>query len=408
MEEEIDLREYIDVLMRRWKWIAALTLVAALAAAAVSFFVLSPTYEASALVLITGPRYQLEFDPRVVAVDEFKAAFDAYPGLALSDDLLKGVLAALDPPLPPEEARLGALRGKMSARAGADPSLLKLTVNNGDPERAARIANTWAERYVDYVDNLYGRRDEDAAFFSQQLEEARAALQAAEGALTDFEARNEYSTLSAQLSSLRQTQSDYLAEQRSILRLNQDIASLQAQLAGGSSARASTLGDDLTALFLQIKAFNAQSSMPLQLQVTTTESLSGRTVAEQIAFLEELATNLEAKSTAIDALLTELQPRILSLQEALQAVDTEQKRLNRDRTVAETTYITLANKVEEARIAAQDETGEVQLASRASVPTSPTGPRKLMNTAVAAFLGLFLGVFAAFFVEFWQAPRAGA
>ncbi len=62
--------------------------------------------------------------------------------------------------------------------------------------------------------------------------------------------------------------------------------------------------------------------------------------------------------------------------------------------------------MEEARIAAQDETGEVRLASQASVPTSPSGPRKKMNVAIAAFLGLFLGVFAAFFIEYWQSPRA--
>ena len=73
--------------------------------------------------------------------------------------------------------------------------------------------------------------------------------------------------------------------------------------------------------------------------------------------------------------------------------------------------LALANKVQEARIAAQDETGEVRLASRASVPTAPAGPRKMMNTVVAGFLGLFLGTFVALFVDYWRtqrdAPAAG-
>jgi len=39
------------------------------------------------------------------------------------------------------------------------------------------------------------------------------------------------------------------------------------------------------------------------------------------------------------------------------------------------------------------------------VPTRPTGPRKLMNILIAGFLGMFLGVFVVFFVEYWQSPR---
>jgi len=58
--------------------------------------------------------------------------------------------------------------------------------------------------------------------------------------------------------------------------------------------------------------------------------------------------------------------------------------------------------VDEARIAAQDESGEVRLASYAAVPSRPVGPRKLLNTAVAGVLGLFVGVFGAFAVEYWR------
>jgi len=48
VEEEIDLREYIEVILRRWKWIGGITLVAVVTAAIVSFFVIAPVYEAKA------------------------------------------------------------------------------------------------------------------------------------------------------------------------------------------------------------------------------------------------------------------------------------------------------------------------------------------------------------------------
>lgn len=405
MEDEIDLRQYLEVLIRRWKWIVALTLIPALVAAAISFFVLQPTYEAKALVLITGPRYLLRFDPRVETISDIATAYKAYPSLATSDDLLKQVLDILDPPLPGNEGSLQALRGKVSASTGADPSLLELKATNGVPQQAAQVANTWAGQYVAYVNELYGRRSEDVIFFSEQLESARQALEAAEEALIAFQARNQSSILNAELTSARQAQTDYLADQRAIVRITQDIQALRDQLSQQPSGRASSLADDLTALLLQIKAFNAESTVPVQLQVSSAESLSDKTIAEQVAFLDDLMVNVKAKSADIDAQLNELAPEILRLQQALEEVDTELDRLTRDRDVAKNTYLTLANKVEEARIAAQDESGEVQLASRASVPTSPVAPRKLMNTAMAGFLGLFVGIFAAFFVEYWQSPR---
>ena len=49
MEEEIDLRQYVEVLIRSWGWIAGLALVAAAAALGVSFLI-PPTYEATVVV----------------------------------------------------------------------------------------------------------------------------------------------------------------------------------------------------------------------------------------------------------------------------------------------------------------------------------------------------------------------
>ena len=406
MEEEIDLRPYIETLIRRWRWIVGLALVAALAAAAVSFFVLSPTYEATALVLITNPRYQLNFDPRLETLSEIRTTSKVYPRLATSNDLLERVWAALDPPLEDVEHPLQALKEKFDASASDDPSLLELTVRDGEAAGAARLANTWAEQYVAYVNELYGRRDQDLAFFGAQLEKARASLAEAEEALIAFQARNQVSILNAQLGSVRQQQSEYLAEQRSIIRIVQDIQSLRAQLAGQPATRPASLADDLTVLFLQVKAFNAQSSMPLQFQVSSAESLSDETVAEQIAFLDELVENLENKSALLEERLATLTPEILRLQAAVKEIDVEGDRLSRKQAVARETYMTLASKVEEVRIAAQDETGEVQWVSRAAVPPAPSGPRKKLNVLIGGFLGLCLGVFMAFFVEYWPSLRA--
>jgi len=49
MENEIDLRVYIDVIVRHWKWIVGATVLAALVAGVASFL-MPPTFEATATV----------------------------------------------------------------------------------------------------------------------------------------------------------------------------------------------------------------------------------------------------------------------------------------------------------------------------------------------------------------------
>jgi uncharacterized protein involved in exopolysaccharide biosynthesis len=64
--------------------------------------------------------------------------------------------------------------------------------------------------------------------------------------------------------------------------------------------------------------------------------------------------------------------------------------------------MTLARKLDEARIEAQEENGVLQVGSTAAVPEKPVGPRRMMNTAIAGALGLMLGVFGVFVLEWWQ------
>jgi len=318
---------------------------------------------------------------------------------------------------------VGDLRGMVEAKAGTDPSVVRLTVRARDPQEAARIANLWAELFVAHANRVYGASDEELRQMEGQLAQAQAELEAAEQALIEFQARNPTSILEARLDSLRSDQAHYLADQRSITYILQDIQALREQLARQPDERPASLADDLTTLFLQIKAFNAQAftpaqlprlegqgtivqaSAPIQLQVNSAESLSNKSIGETMALLDDMARALEAKSAEIGQRLEELRPQILSLQGQLQEITTESDRLTRQRDLAKETYTALARKVEETRIAVQGAQSTARLGSRAAVPEKPASPRKLLNTAVAGALGLMLSVFGAFGVEWW---RSGA
>ncbi len=404
MEEEIDLRVYVEVLLRHWKWIAGLALVAA-AVAFVASYLIPPTYEATALTAITQPRYVMQFDPRF-QTEDVTQPYKAYPELATSDDLLQALMTKVDS-LPEEVESLEDIRGMLEAKSGADPSLVQLVVSSRDPEGAAHIANGWADLFVARANEIYGAHGEDnVSFFTEQLAQAQTKLQAANQALSEFQGHNQKAVLQAQLSSAQQDLKDYLAELRWIERTSRNTQALRASVAAQPGDALASAADSLTALQLQMQAFSVRSynnNLPIQLQVSDSALLSPElTVSELTSALDDLATTLETWQKEAETQSALLEPQILALQQQIEEMQAQENRLLRTRDVARETQLTLAHKLEEARIAAEDVTGDVQLVSRAAVPKKPVSPRKLLNTAVAGALGLMLGVFGAFALEWWR------
>jgi uncharacterized protein involved in exopolysaccharide biosynthesis len=400
VEEEIDLRTYTRVLLRHWRWIVGLAVVAAI----VTFVYSSlqpPLYQASAVILVTQPRYDIQFDPRFKTEGDTVPA-RALPTLATSDTVLQSVADAYTPASEAGIQHLDfrAVQGMAQASSGSDPSLLTLKVHCRFAEDAAAIVNLWADVLVQHSDELYSNGPGDVAFFEQQVAEAQQALDSAESAVIEFQARNQSSIVQSQLDSLNRAQDEYLASQRRVAQFIQDVQALRAQLAAQPADQSASLADSLTALLLQLQAFGAEASGPIQLQVAEPGSLSDKSLAEQIAFLDDLAVTLQAKSAQTDGLLAELEPQILALQEQVEELNVEDDHLSRDRDLARDTYLTLARKLEEARIAAQEENGVLRVGSYAVVPVKPIQSRAWSNTVLVAMLGLTVGVIAAFAIEF--------
>ena len=83
MEDEIDLRAYIGILLKNKYWIAGLTVLAAAVAFGVSAL-LPATYRSTALVTVTKPSYDVRFDSRLVARIDDQPSDKVYPALAIA------------------------------------------------------------------------------------------------------------------------------------------------------------------------------------------------------------------------------------------------------------------------------------------------------------------------------------
>jgi uncharacterized protein involved in exopolysaccharide biosynthesis len=404
MDQEIDLREYIVVLLKHKFWIVGLAIGAAVVAFVVSLL-LPPVYEATALVAITKPKYEMQFDPRFELVGgNLLPPYRAYPLLAVGDELLSTLIADLGEELSPGERSVEQLRDLLVAKNGADPSIVQLSVRDGDPQRAAKIANQWAVRFVQTANDLYAPSKAELAFYEQQQAGADADLARAEQDLVAFQAKNEAAILTVQLDNKHAALEEYLTVARSVEFIVQDAQVLRERLRSQDGGTAASLSDELTSLLLQVDALN-RAELPVQLQISIQQDLGDKTVGDQVAFLESLIGVLEGKQSVLEREARALEPDILDLQERLQRVQVTEKRLETVQELARDTFVALSRKVTEARIAAQDNTGEARLASLATPPAEPISPRELLNVAVAGALGLIIGVLLAFAVEYWRRGR---
>jgi uncharacterized protein involved in exopolysaccharide biosynthesis len=134
----------------------------------------------------------------------------------------------------------------------------------------------------------------------------------------------------------------------------------------------------------------------------------GQTVADQIAFLDRLEALLQTRRDQIVVEIKDLEPQILRLQADLRQAENELDRLNREVKLAKSLYESLSLKTEEARIASESEAGVSRLASEASIPNTPIGPRKLVNTVVGAGLGFVIGLALAVLLELLGRSRTAS
>jgi polysaccharide biosynthesis transport protein len=403
LEDEIDLRQYILVLVRYWKWIVGGAVLAAVAAFLISL-ALPTTYEATAIITITRPPYLLQFDSRVLTVGNAIPIYRAYPELATSDDVLQILAGRLDSP--GNKYNLETLKRRTKAVAGSDLSLLRLSVRAESPHEAAYLVNLWADLFVTQANQRFGVNSEQhLQFFEDQLSQSYLEMEIVQQRLIDFQAGNRIGLIETYLTAHTEGQLEYLAEQRKVVALIREIEGFRQQLGYHSPQAQLTQTDRLTALFLQMKVFEIEQIAVLQIQLEEVIASNGNdslTVSQQIDRLDSMILFLEAKSLDIATRLAAIEPEILQMQREHEAFKVHEQQLTSALNIREETYKTVARKVEEARIAAQDETGEVQLASYAAVPSQPVAPRKVINTAVAALFGFMITIVAVFSIGWWQ------
>jgi uncharacterized protein involved in exopolysaccharide biosynthesis len=177
MDEElsIDLRHYLDLLLRRRRLILAITALALTVAAGVSL-ISPPPYEAVAGVAIIKFPIPYEVIAGAEAVranvqlqpgpsSSFsglapEAQRQALQGLVSNAAVAQAVIRRMGERLRPEDRELPRLlakvKGEVLKQGTTQGDLILIKVRDPDPIYAADLANAWAAEYERYVNELYG------------------------------------------------------------------------------------------------------------------------------------------------------------------------------------------------------------------------------------------------------------
>jgi len=287
-----------------------------------------------------------------------------------------------------------------------DGDLIGIKVRGEDPGKIAAIANAWGKDYEEYVNGLYSGRPQSSGDIQTQVAEAESSYKEAEEALAEFTGDNQIDTLTREIGAKQNTLTDYYTTKRQLDRLIADARALRDQSRQKTASSPTGTGNSLSIMLLQASAFTLLSpGLPVQLQLAFDERAGLESSAEeQIQDLNALLSILEARQEEVQSLIDEgtLQQEVLQLQEQLERERAKKQELTSVRDLSWETYSTLARKEAEVGVASQATDTEVRFAVSAVEPQEPVAPKKALNIAIAGVLGLMVGVFGAFFIEFLE------
>ncbi len=442
--EEIDLQKYLLVLKRRWL-IASGVFAVCSGLAGLSLLLQKPAYEASGKLLFQSSKASslTGVGEKIGHLDSIRKEANPLKTQALlinSESVLKEVVDILklkDKDGAPLDA--GAIALDIESVTGTD--VLKVSFSSEDPVLAKAVVNQTMKAYID--DNTQRNRLEAsgaAESIQEQVRTAKRELNEAAEALRRFKAKNKIINLQEETSgtvknitkvdeeinTVRSELADLTAREQQIRRQlkvadnSVDIASLsdnegvqgvlkqlqevQAQIATSSSL---LQPNHPTLVDLRNKEANLQAlldqrtnqSLGYDAQITPEKLQMGdikQGLATELARIESARSGLQNKINSLVLIREKYRQRA----DTLPNLEKRQGDIQRRLSVAQGSYEDLLTKEREINIAQKQIVGNASILEYAKIQSSVKALKKnLLIAGGGVFIGLLLGVAAAYFVD---------
>lgn len=388
MSDEIDLQQFWAAIRRRW-WTVLLAVAVALAIAFAIGATQPQRYQATATLLAQSPRYQWRFDAGILPLVDSRRDFQReFLALSRSNRIAERAAEALRASGQLPQATAAGLAASISTRAG-DGSTLQVTATSQDPTRAAELANAWAQAFVAVARQIYSVGEQRAKYEAERnlaaerlrtLEKQLAEVRSRTGIYNTGDILDEkemFSTYQREIELRNQQVAEYRVDLGS-LRL------LQAQLSAAPPA------DDLTALPWELLDGPALARRNVVSSAVARQRLNDRA---------GLLALLRAEEEALAATEAELATAAAAAQAQLAVDWRDFTAAVMEYNLAKETYGLLSRKVNEASIQERIDPDQLVIISEAVPPSAPVQTRRLALWAVAAVIGLIVGVIAALWLD---------
>jgi capsular polysaccharide biosynthesis protein len=398
--DEIDLRAVVGALLRgKWR-ILLLTIVAGLLGLGISLLI-PKKFEAVAQIAITQPVFSPDLAPVselgpkppnvsfVPNLPDIKALED----LALAEDLLQEV----------DESKSRSEMEVAFQVTVPSNTQLQLAVTDSSPDRAATLANRWAERLAQRLSRLYGISEADLANLQQAMAEVEAKRARSAEALVKQRPASHVDVLTVRFNEKTKTLANYINRLNGLEILTSDAETLGMRLARVPDTERLTPDAALALFSLQQRAVGGLHGVQLQADLS---GLVGEqvTVAAARVTLGELMGALHKQRDALQETIAQTEEEVETLATQQESAKLEWSRLVEQRDVAYASYQALSRQIEEVRIFLAQNGATARIASRALPPTEPSSPRPVLYAVLAAMLGFLFSVAGVIAREWWCAP----
>lgn len=420
MEEEISLRELIEILLKRWKIIAVITLTCILIAGVVSFYIMEPVYEAKTMLMASYATEKLtNSNSGSDDVEGILESITMYPAMTIqtykeqlkSPEILQSTIDELG--LDKEEVTVNGLMKMISLETIKDTNLIAIKVSHNNPEIASNIANTLAVKFTNFItDMARDHASKSSDFLQSQLEVEKLKLDEASLELKQFlsqprgvdELKGEVSSMLSMLNSYK-TQIVQKEVELGKIRAGLSAAEYEMNNTPKVITTSKSLDND-TLLNQMVSEETGLSIVDTSRIIMNSEEVNDNylDLKMQVSSYKISKAELEREIEEIKIKIDDYQVKLEETQHELADKDYEKTLVQRKVSISQNTYNAFLQKYEESLVAESTKVGEssIDIISQAMVPLNPVGPKKLLNMAIGGVLGLMLGVSTAFFIAYWK------
>lgn len=460
-EEEIHLRDYINVIIKR-KWYVVAFLVSAVVTTMAITLMMAPVYKSTVVIKIDkedpnilsfkgveitkpGPdyyttQYELiksrtlaekvikklelhknkDFVPVVDDLTKIKRTFTNI--ISLPVEFLNSLqqksqgegtkIDIVNSDVP--EWAINSLISRIEVNPVKNSQLVKVSFESNKPDLSAAVTNAIAESFIEYdLESRVDASKEAKNFLSKQIEIATAKVEASEKALNEYSSKNEIifidsnksSILNQKLaevsSALNVVATERMQKEALLREVKENVFEnpviLNNSLIQGLKSQHATLEAEY---FNLLKTYTPDYPKMKNLK-SQMDAIRERIEKEKASIIRSIESDYNAalkKEANLSKAVDSIKRKVLEFQE--KAV--QHQILKREVDVNKELLNNLLQRLNEVSVAAMSRATNIQIVDRAVFPRVPSKPNKGMNLLLSILFGLMGGVGLAFLVEYFD------